>query len=125
MTFNTRTLSNFRAAVAGGALLFYFCVGLSAPAEPALQAVAADDPSLPFPKLLTWPDSDNDEGDETTLLPIDLFNALRLAQTSNLDIARARETIEIARAAELRARVQILPNFNLGSVYTHHEGPAQ
>jgi outer membrane protein TolC len=125
MTFNTRTLSNFRAAVAGGALLFYFCVGLSAPAEPALQAVAADDPSLPFPKLLTWPDSDNDEGDETTLLPIDLFNALRLAQTSNLDIALARETIEIARAAELRARVQILPNFNLGSVYTHHEGPAQ
>src|SRR5207244_10839635 len=58
-------------------------------------------------------------------LPITLPAALRLAQTSNLDIAQAREVVAQARAALDRAKVQLLPNFNLGSTYSHHEGNIQ
>jgi outer membrane protein TolC len=55
-------------------------------------------------------------------LPINLPAALRLAQTSNLDIAQAREAVNRAQAALLRAEVAVLPNFDLGSLYNHHEG---
>ena len=60
-----------------------------------------------------------------TAVPINLAAALELAEASNLDIAQAREAVNQARAALLRAQVQLLPNFNLGSIYTHHEGTAQ
>jgi outer membrane protein TolC len=59
-----------------------------------------------------------------TAVPINLAAALELAEASNLDIAQAREVVNQARAALLRAQVQVLPNFNLGSIYTHHEGTA-
>ena len=60
-----------------------------------------------------------------TAAPITLAAALQLAEAANLDIAQAREAVNLARAALLRAQVQVLPNFNLGSIYTHHEGTAQ
>jgi outer membrane protein TolC len=53
---------------------------------------------------------------------IDLPAALRLAETANLDIAQAREVVNAARAAYDRARLGILPNFNIGSTYSKHEG---
>jgi outer membrane protein TolC len=58
-------------------------------------------------------------------LPISLPVALRLAWVANLDIAQAREVVAQARAALQRAQVAVLPNFNLGSTYTHHEGNIQ
>ncbi len=54
--------------------------------------------------------------------PINLPAALRLAQLTNLDIGQAREIANRAVASLQRARVIALPNFNLGSTYTHHEG---
>jgi outer membrane protein TolC len=90
-----------------------------APAQPN----PAGDQALPMPHGLGG--AADIDLDALGVVPIDLFTALRLAQTTNLDIAQAREVVEAARAAQLRARVQFLPNFNLGSAYTHHEGPAQ
>jgi outer membrane protein TolC len=55
-------------------------------------------------------------------VPINLPAALRLALTANLDIAQAREAMNQARARQLRGDVLALPNFNLGSIYTFHEG---
>lgn len=81
----------------------------------------AAEPTLPPPAGLAGA-SDGTDPNGLGIVPIDLFTALRLAQTSNLDIAQAREAVEVARAAQQRARVQLLPNFNLGSTYTHHEG---
>jgi outer membrane protein TolC len=91
-----------------------------APAQPN----PAGDPALPMPRGFAGGAADIDL-DALGVVPIDLFTALRLAQTTNLDIAQAREAVELARAAQLRARVQILPNFNIGSAYTHHEGTVQ
>src|SRR5213075_2112816 len=53
---------------------------------------------------------------------ITLTAALSLTGTANLDIAQARAVVEQARAAFDRARVGFLPNFNLGSTYSKHEG---
>ncbi len=58
-------------------------------------------------------------------LPIDLPTALRLAQTSNLDIAQARQTVQVARAALERARSQVLPSVTGGSTFVDHEGRIQ
>src|SRR5207249_8765471 len=58
-------------------------------------------------------------------LPINFPTALRLALTSNLDIAQAREIVNQARARQQAADVAVLPNFNLGSAYNHHEGNIQ
>jgi outer membrane protein TolC len=58
-------------------------------------------------------------------VPINLPSALRLALLSNLDIAQAQAVVDQARAALERAQVSILPNFNLGSTYTEHEGNIQ
>jgi outer membrane protein TolC len=63
-----------------------------------------------------------DEAPGPAGFPIDLPTALRLAQTSNLDIAQAREAVNRAQAALQRAEVAILPNFDLSSLYNHHEG---
>src|SRR5262249_23191645 len=57
--------------------------------------------------------------------PIDLPTALRLAATSNLDIAQARVSVDQARAVRLRALSQALPNFSLGAVWDSHEGRIQ
>src|SRR5262249_13141062 len=58
-------------------------------------------------------------------LPISLPVALRLALAANLEIAKAREVIDVARAALLRARATVLPTFTLGSTYSSHEGTIQ
>ncbi len=58
-------------------------------------------------------------------VPITFPNALRLALLSNLDIAQAREVVNAARAALQRAQVGFLPNFNIGSTYSEHEGNIQ
>ena len=42
-----------------------------------------------------------------TAVPINLAAALELAEASNLDIAQAREAVNQARAALLRAQVQL------------------
>jgi outer membrane protein TolC len=55
-------------------------------------------------------------------LPINFPTALRLATTSNLDIAQARQVVNQARARQQAADVAVLPNFNLGSAYNQHEG---
>src|SRR5262245_41849801 len=57
--------------------------------------------------------------------PINLATALRLAATSNLDIAQARAAVDQARAARQRALSQALPNFGLGSAWNSHEGRIQ
>jgi outer membrane protein TolC len=44
---------------------------------------------------------------------------------SNLEIAQAREAVVQAQARLDKAKVVILPNFNLGSAYNHHEGNIQ
>lgn len=54
--------------------------------------------------------------------PINLLTALRLAEGNNLDIAQGREVVRQAQAGLTRARIQALPNLNLGSTYSHHEG---
>src|SRR5262249_3413463 len=56
---------------------------------------------------------------------ITLLDALRVASLANLDIAQAREVVELARAGRLRANSQILPNLNLGSTYVTHQGQIQ
>jgi outer membrane protein TolC len=55
-------------------------------------------------------------------LPINLITALRLAQTNNLDIAQGQQVVNQAQASLSRANVLLLPNLNLGSTYTRHEG---
>jgi outer membrane protein TolC len=66
----------------------------------------------------------NVNGDGPTV-PITFPAALQLALAANLDILVAREVVAQAQANLLRARSQIIPNLNIGSTYTHHEGPAQ
>jgi outer membrane protein TolC len=58
-------------------------------------------------------------------MPINFEAALRLALTANLDIAQARELVNQARARLARGEVQMIPNFNIGMTYNHHEGNIQ
>jgi outer membrane protein TolC len=58
-------------------------------------------------------------------MPIDLPTALRLAQTTNLDVARAREVVAQTQAQLSRARSLLLPNYNYGTTYLDHEGHLQ
>jgi outer membrane protein TolC len=58
-------------------------------------------------------------------MPIALPVALRLAQTTNLDIAQAREVVNAAGAASSRANALILPDFTLPADYTYHNGNIQ
>jgi outer membrane protein TolC len=55
-------------------------------------------------------------------VPVSLPVALRLGRVNNLDIAQAREGVNAARAVLERARAGILPNLNVGSTYSEHEG---
>jgi outer membrane protein TolC len=54
--------------------------------------------------------------------PINLPAAMRLAETANLDIAQAREVVTATTYAFKRAILSYLPNMNIGSVFTQHEG---
>ena len=78
---------------------------------------------LPLPGQVPGiPVSEGASPDKRPSLPIDFPTALRLTLTSNLDIAQAREVVNQARARQQAADVTVLPNFNLGSAYNHHEG---
>jgi outer membrane protein TolC len=57
--------------------------------------------------------------------PIDLRSALRLATTSNLDIAQARAVLDQARAVRQRANSRVLPNVTGGATYVDHNGRIQ
>ncbi len=63
--------------------------------------------------------------DESRLMPITLSAALRLAGTSNLDIAQSREVVRRAQIQLQRARILLLPNVNVGSTYVDHVGQIQ
>jgi outer membrane protein TolC len=58
-------------------------------------------------------------------MAISLPIALRLAQTTNLEIAQAREVLVQANAALDQANVTALPTINLGSAYNTHDGNIQ
>ena len=62
---------------------------------------------------------------EPAAQPIDLQTALRLAATSNLDIAHARMVLNQARAARQRAFSRLLPNVTTGTTYLDHNGRIQ
>src|SRR5262245_41230529 len=57
--------------------------------------------------------------------PVDFGSMIRLAATSNLDIARARSVVEMAQAERQRALAQALPNLSMGTTYLSHEGRIQ
>jgi outer membrane protein TolC len=50
---------------------------------------------------------------------------LRLGTTTNLDIAFARATLDLARASRQRADSRILPNVGTGATYVDHDGRIQ
>jgi outer membrane protein TolC len=58
-------------------------------------------------------------------MPISLPIALRLAVTTNLDIAQAREVLNTARALSLKANASLLPDLTMGGDYTNHQGNIQ
>ncbi len=58
-------------------------------------------------------------------VPVTLLDALKLASLGNLDIAQARLLVERSRANLQILRSRYLPNINLGSTYTKHEGQIQ
>ena len=87
------------------------------PPRPAPEGARTSSPATLEFKELELPDAPK--------VPINMPTALRLAQTANLDIAQAREVVNQARAAEQLAHVGWIPNFNIGSTYTHHEGNIQ
>lgn len=100
--------------------------------SPGLCQVASPAPSthsegeiLPLPRSVAPAPAVPNHGPEDGLQPIDLRTALRLALTSNLDIAVAREAIQRVRAVEERARFSFLPNATLGSTFSRHEGQIQ
>jgi outer membrane protein TolC len=59
---------------------------------------------------------------ESPVYPITLTTALRMSLTSDLDIAQAREFVNVVGAQLTKANVLWMPNVNLGSQYTQHEG---
>src|SRR5260370_6094611 len=121
--------------LAGSVVVCAYLVGLHtsgpAPAQPSGPAPEPAGEPLPPPRPLQPSGGDSHAAADNGMVrvpwgaaaqPIALPAALRLAETANLDIAIAREIINQAQAAVQRAQVAVLPNFNLGSTYTKHEG---
>jgi outer membrane protein TolC len=98
-------------------LLYLSSIGDSQTAPPPSSA----EPS-PTGQVPGIPVAEGASPNKRATLPIDFPTALRLTLTSNLDIAQAREVVNQARARQQAADVTVLPNFNLGSAYNHHEG---
>ena len=87
------------------------------PADPAIQV-------LPPPRIVD--DMPLISGERIPdALPISFLVAMRLSQTRNLDIAQAREVVNQFQANYDRALVAWLPNFNIGSTYSNHQGNIQ
>jgi len=115
----------------------------SAPAAPPADVVppaqlqVADQPPAipPLPKELQWPpikggagsilDAAKNPGINLPYVPIDFGTALRLAQTNNLEIAQARQVVNLMEAGLLRAEVLTLPSANANSTYVDHTGRIQ
>jgi outer membrane protein TolC len=100
-----------------------------AQAPPVARLLPPPEETPPSPRLLP-PDTEPDAEDAATAwwrgaLPLNLPSALRLALTSNLDIAQAREFVTQAGVALERARLSYLPTLNLGSTYVAHDGNIQ
>jgi outer membrane protein TolC len=99
------------------------------PSAPPARAAEREEPH-PAPRRLPDTGTPSTSGPAECaaprpLFPVSLLTALRLGLTTNLDIAQARETVNQAQARLDKARVSLLPNFNLGSQYLHHEGNIQ
>jgi len=102
------------------ALVAAVCCARPLTAQPAatfgkplsLEAEEAATPSKEGPALSPAAD----------VIPIDLATALRMAGTSNLDVARAREFVTQSQVQLRRAQLLMLPNVGLGSTYLKHEG---
>jgi outer membrane protein TolC len=97
---------------------------LSVSAEPGkypTQELDAKQPTQEKPEMLPPPRIDRLFG-ELPIYPITLATALRMSLTNDLDIAQAREIVSLAGAQLSKAEVLWLPNVNLGSQYTQHEG---
>jgi outer membrane protein TolC len=80
------------------------------PPQPALDAPALDDVAAAL---------------QQSAMPISLPAALQLSVTNNIDIAQAREFVRQGGITLSRARMALLPTFNLGSAYNQHEGNIQ
>jgi outer membrane protein TolC len=65
------------------------------------------------------------DGEDTQRLPIDLPNALRLANAQNTQIQFAQERIAEAAAQFDQARVLLLPTLSAGASFSHHDGRLQ
>lgn len=105
-------------------LWLYACSAGTSQILPPPQLSASAQETLPPPQrqLPAIPVSAGTIPKKRPLLPIDFPTAMRLALTSNLEIAQAREVVNQARARQLAADVAVLPNLNLGSEYRQHEG---
>src|SRR5262245_14206541 len=79
-------------------------LGLSATPPPNVKP---QQPEMLGPPSAASPSTPDDIA--ANAIPISLPAAIRLAQTSNLEIAQAREVVSRARAGLDRARVMILP----------------
>jgi outer membrane protein TolC len=90
----------------------------AAPTHITPVAFPAAVPTLPPPDPAP-PESPQDG------VPLTLATVMRLALLSNLDVAQARAVVAQAGAALMRAQLGWLPNLNLGTTYTHHEGNIQ
>ncbi len=86
---------------------------LLAPPNPPAPAVVPDLPAIPAPET----------GDRP--LPINLLNAMRLANVQAVDIAAAAERMRAATALLEGAQVLWLPTITLGGDYNRHDGRLQ
>jgi len=115
-------------AVFGGMLALGILMADQESAQTAPPAATGQHPDevLPSPQLIqSSPYGNSLPGAMEKGLPITLAAALRLAQTSNLDILQAREAVSQSQARLDKANATLLPNFNLGSSYLRHDGNIQ
>ncbi len=95
------------------------------------------DQELPPPRLNNQPKKDDKTPQGPPILPpsavaglapaipVRFSEVLQLASVANLDIAQANLVVQQAQANLLRAQSTFLPNLNVGSTYTEHEGAIQ
>ena len=98
-------------------------VRLSIASEQPEEKAAKPPTELPPPRSLDAPIA-NGEGIPDAM-PISFLVALRLSQTRNLDIAQGQEVVNQFQANYSRALASWLPNFNIGSTYSYHQGNTQ
>jgi outer membrane protein TolC len=84
-------------------------------ADPDVK-LAADADQVPVPPVIPPPSGEH---------PIDLATALRLADTVNPTINRARSVVLEALALQLTARTLLVPSLNAGLNYHGHNGDLQ